>query len=311
MLPRLLTVLALGVTASLLPLVAPAPVTLPAATAGCVPARTWKPRAQPRFGVSLSTSPGVDLGDDLRVEQRRFGTRVPVLRTWDNGVPDPATVRNRAEWFGRRWLVTSLKIAPQDVLSGAYDARLRAYFRALPRRAPIFWSYFHEPEDDVAAGSFTAAQYRDAFRHVADIAAAQCRRTLYPTVILMGWTVDPASKLDWSDYYPGSSYVSVLGWDPYNGAEGYAASYRSPRDVAGAVVRVSRNAGKPFGIAETGSVRIAGDTDGTGRAAWLRELARYLRRRNATFVTYFQSTNKGDFELRDRPSVRAWRSAMD
>jgi hypothetical protein len=310
-LPRLVTVLTLVITASLLPLVAPAPLSLPTATAGCSQARKWKPRAQPRFGVSLSTSPVVDLGDDLRVEQRRFGTRVPVLRTWDNGVPDTATVRNRGEWFGRRWLVTSLKLAPQDVLSGAYDARLRAYFRALPRRAPIFWSYFHEPEDDIAGGSFTAAQYRDAFRHVAGIAAAQCRRNLYPTLILMGWTADPGSHRSWRDYYPGRRYVSVLGWDPYNGAEGYAASYRTPRDIAGAVIRVSHHAGKPFGIAETGSVRIAGDADGAGRAAWLRGLARYLRRKNAAFVTYFQSTNKGDFELRDRAGVRAWRSAMD
>jgi hypothetical protein len=30
----------------------------------------------------------------------------------------------------------------------------------------------------------------------------------------------------------------------------------------------------------------------------------------AVYVTYFQSLTNGDFELRDSPSVSAWRTAM-
>ncbi len=137
-----------------------------------------------------------------------------------------------------------------------------------------------------------------------------CHSNLYPTVILMGWTAMPASKLDWTDYYPGSSYVSVLGWDPYNGANGDATSYKSAASIFDPVVAASKSVGKPFGIAETGTVRIPGDSAGTGRAAWLKSAAAYLKTNKAVFTTYFQSTNKGDFELRDAPSVSAWKTVM-
>jgi len=305
----LVTALLLALTSA--PLVAPTAVpVLSGAEAACTKAPKWKARANPRFGISLSYTSSANLGEDLGHEQQRFGTRIPVLRTWDNGVPEPHVVEQRNEWYGKRWLVTSIKIAPSAVLSGDHDAALRRYFAAMPRRSPVFWNYFHEPEDEVKRGEFSAEQYRRAFRHIAGIAASECRGNLYPTLVLMGWTADPASDLDWHDLYPGKRYVSVLAWDPYNGAEGYASSYRSPRDIAGAVVRASRSAHRPFGIAETGSVRINGDASGEGRADWLRKMASYFRAQNAVFVTYFQSTNNGDFELRDEPSLRAWGAAM-
>ena len=279
------------------------------AEAACTKAPAWK-KKDTRFGIGLSTSDAPNLGADLVAEQKRFRTRIPVIRTWDTGMPRDYAWEERSKWFGKRWIVTSLKLSPQEVNAGTHDNALRNYFKTAPRKQPIFYSFFHEPEDEVKNGQFTTAQYRAAFRRIVDIASSFCRSNLYPTLVLMGWTADPSSRLDWRDYYPGADYVSVLGWDPYNGANGYASSYRPPRQIFGHVVAASRAAGKPFGIAETGSVRIAGDASGKGRATWLRKSRRYLDRKNAAFVTYFQSTNKGDFELRDDPSIGAWRRAM-
>lgn len=259
-----------------------------------------------RFGISLSTSNGQTLGQDLAAEERRFGTRIPVVRTWDPSVPPSNAWERRKPWFGSRWIVTSMKIPPAQVLSGRHDAALRHYFRTAPRRAPIFWNYWHEPEDEVRRGEFGKRQYRRAFRHIVRLAASTCRSNLHPTLILMGWTADPRSGLDWRDYYPGRRHISVLAWDPYNSANGNPRSYVAPKTLFRNVVRVTRAAGKPLGIAETGSELVSGDR-GAGRAEWLRKTGRHLKRKDALFVTYFQSLNNGDFELRDRASVDAWK----
>ena len=279
------------------------------ASAACVTAPTWNPTTT-RFGISLSGSSGSSVTDDLAAEERRFGTRVNAVRTWDSTIPTGDVWAKRTAGFGSRYVVTSIRAKPQDVIAGRYDSQLRSYFSSAPTTMPIFWNYFHEPEDEVKAGQFTAAQFVQAHKRIADIAGSYCRSNLYPTLVLMGWTAMPASKLDWTDYYPGSGYVSVLGWDPYNGAQGDATSYRSPATLFDAVVGKSRAAGKPFGIAETGTARIPGDSSGTGRAAWLKQVESYMEANRAVFVTYFQSTNNGDFELRDAPGVAAWKAAM-
>lgn len=286
-----------------------APGSTPEASAACVKAPAWTSTST-KFGISLGGGSRTSVVDDLATEENRFGTHIPVVRTWDSYIPTGDVWKKRAAGFGSRYIVTSIRAKPSEINSGKYDSQLRSYFSSAPTTTPIFWNYYHEPEDEVKAGQFTAAQFVSAFKHVADIAGSYCRSNLYPTLVLMGWTVDPSARLDWTDYYPGAGYVSVLGWDPYNGAHGEATSYRSAASLFGNVVATSKAAGKPFGIAETGSDRIPGDSTGTGRAAWLTSIASYLDANNAAWVTYFQSTANGDFELRDSPGITAWRKAM-
>jgi beta-mannanase len=278
-----------------------------AASAACTKAPTWK-ATTPRFGISLGGSSGSSVINDLTNEEKRFGTTIKVVRTWDNYIPTTNVWAKRN--YGSRWVVTSIQEKPQAVINGTYDSALRQYFSNAPTTAPIFWNYWHEPEDNVKAGEFTAAQFVAAWKHIADIAASYCRTNLYPTLDLMGWTTEAASKLNWKDYYPGSDYVSVLAWDPYNNARGIASSYATPASIFASPVAASAAAGKPFAIAETGSTRTPGDSSGTGRAAWLTQVASYLRTNKAVFTTYFQSTNTADFELRDAPGIAAWKAAM-
>ncbi len=65
------------------------------------------------------------------------------------------------------------------------------------------------------------------------------------------------------------------GFDCYNGGHVNAA-YRAPADMLADVVRVSNATGKPWGIAELGSIIVRGD-DGSGRAQWLRGVANFAR----------------------------------
>jgi hypothetical protein len=97
---------------------------------------------------------------------------------------------------------------------------------------------------------------------------------LRATLILMCFTVNPASGRNWTNYYsPGN--IDVLGWDCYNHGEARGV-YGDPATLYSRAIQVSRGAGLPWGMAEIGSTLARGDTTGTRRAAWLIDVARYL-----------------------------------
>ena len=199
------------------------------------------------------------------------------------------------------------------MLAGKYDAALLAWFTAAPRDQETYWSYVHEPEAEIAKGSYTAAAYRTAWQHISRLEDQANNPHLHSTLILMAWTVNPASGLNWKDYYPGDGYINVLGWDPYNdaGSDAGPSTYPAPADIYGGVVAVSKAAGKPFGIAETGSRLIPSDPSGVGRAAWLTKVGKYLKDNSALFVAYWDSAVKiGDYRLTDAPSAAAWRKLV-
>lgn len=263
------------------------------------------------FGSSLGRSSSdetfqaaVDYTDrnlgDVRVV-RYFEPHMPV--EWSKRLP---------ELVGKTILV-SFRPEPADVLSGSHDKALLEWFEAAPTDQDVYWSYWHEPEPDIASGKFSAEAYRAAWRHISKLAAQAENPRLHSTLILMGWTVDPYSQRKWRTYYPGDAYIDVLGWDVYNDAHSVAgpSGYPSPSSLFDDVVRVSKAADKPFGIAETGSRLVPSDRSGTQRAAWLTNLGRYLKNNDAVFVAYWNSVDKGDFRLLDKPSQNAWRTLVE
>ena len=84
----------------------------------------------------------------------------------------------------------------------------------------------------------------------------------------MAWSVDPASGRNWRDYYAGDATIDVLGWDAYN-LIANKGRYDTPDHVFGKSIAVSKSVGKPYGFAEFGSMIAAGDSNGSGRGAWL------------------------------------------
>ncbi|MFT4220215.1 MAG: glycosyl hydrolase [Microbacterium sp.] len=227
------------------------------------------------------------------------------IRVFFGGLPDWQEISTRKGTD----LVVSFKIDPKSVLTGRHDAALRAWFGNAPRDVQVFWTYFHEPEDEIERGAFSADEFRRAWKHIAMLSREQCRSNLHSTLILMGWTVEPASGRDFDDYYPGAAYVDVLGWDPYNAIDG--SGYQSPDTIFSAPIEVSKAEKKPFAIAETGSLLMGAD-NGTQRAEWLRDIAVYLRAEGALFVTYYDtvSSRGNDFRLTDVPSREAWRTIV-
>ena len=256
-----------------------------------------------RFGASVDDVSG-DWTKALHKSDRRYG-RMDTVRVFDPGLP--------SGWSGRlgdtkRPLVYSFDARPSAVLAGIYDHAIRQWFRAAPKRWPIWWSYIHEPEDNIARGEFTASRYRAAWRHVYQLSQAAHNHQLHPTLILMCWTLSPNSGRTFSDYYPGD-FIKVLSWDCYNSAS-VATSYKAPSAIFGRAVAKTRALGKGFGVAEFGSRLVPGD-DGSRRAMWLADVARYTAKHHARFVTYWDANiPAGSFKLRDLPSSRSWRSVV-
>ncbi len=236
-------------------------------------------------------------GVSLATETSQFG-HVPLVRVYNAGLPQA--------WPGNAGannsdVVVSFKALPATILSGTNDAQLTAWFKGAPTTHTVWWTYYHEPEDQIAAGTFTAASYRAAWAHLVALAAKANNTHLRATLILMSWTLNPKSHRTFSDYYPGDSVINTLGWDGYPGS----TTLTPPDQFMGPAVALSKSMGKPFGFAEFGSPIVA------GRGPWLTSVGQYLRSNGAVFGTYFNSTNGANYVLNDQTSISAWKTVMN
>ncbi|WP_319459174.1 hypothetical protein [Micromonospora sp. RTP1Z1] len=280
----------------------PASASPSASTAGPGPAFTGTRQTLP--GASIAVQSGETFGQALSRSDRTFG-KLRMARVFYPGLP-PAWNGSRADVVDRT-VVVSFKASPQEVNSGKYDSRLASWFASIPREHNVYWSYFHEPEDDVEGGAFTAAAYKSAWRRIAGLADRADNPKLINTIILMCWTLDPKSGRNFDAFYPGGDLVETLGWDCYNWGAKWKR-YASPQEIYGRMISKSRELGKPWGVAETGSDLVPGDS-GTDRATWIRSMAGYLNDQRPEFVAYYnQVVSQGDFRLQDSPSIQAWRS---
>ena len=231
---------------------------------------------------------------------------VSLVRLYAPGPPPSWHELNRD--LGAVHAVISFKADPEEVISGALDSRLSAWFAGAPTRRDTYWVYFHEPEDDVERGQFTAAEFRAAWEHVAALAAREGNERLHATVVLMCYTLNPASGRDWHDYVPRADVLEVLAWDCYNTGSDQGV-YADPAVLLDPAVAASHDVGAGWGVAELGAKLAPGD-DGSGRADWLAAVGAYAREHGAEFVTYFDADVGGDFRLRDPASSQAWRQLV-
>jgi len=214
----------------------------------------------------------------------------------------------------KRPISISFKYAPKDVAAGKHDAYLKNWFQTAPRDQDVYWTFYHEPEDNVAGGEFVAADYRAAWTRLRQLANAANNPRLHATLILMDWTLNPLSGRKWKDFYAGKNVIQVLGWDAYN-TKAKKGEYQPVEEIFGPVVAASKAEGLPFAIAETGSHLVAGDK-GAGRAAWAKAMVKYLAANKALYVSYFDidwskssgvAWGVGDFRLRDSNGMAVWR----
>jgi hypothetical protein len=251
------------------------------------------------FGSTISSA------SDLATKTSQFG-HMPIVRVYYPGLPSADAWSGGLPSANNSAVIVSFKALPATILSGADDATLTQFFNSAPSTYPIYYSYYHEPEDNIATGQFTAADYRAAWTHIATLADNAHNPSLHATLTLMAYTLQTASHRNWENYMPSGNVISDLAWDDYpaGGVGLPEASYLAQ------AVSVSKSAGLPFGFAEFNSATAS------NRGAWLTSLASYMSSNGALFGTLYDSPvngglgGSGTFVVSDADSIAAWHTVV-
>lgn len=102
----------------------------------------------------------------------------------------------------------------------ATHSALTAFWNTFPwsTLTEVYITLYHEPEDNIAAGTFTVAQFKAAINKLADLVSAYGQPKLKVCFILMGaWTFDSTSSYSAYDFVTGWNLpkIHAIGLDPY------------------------------------------------------------------------------------------------
>lgn len=176
--------------------------------------------------------------------------------------------------------VYSGKVLPQNLTVG----QLVALFKSCPTDRPFRYCVWHEPEDDIAAGHFTVAQYKAAWG-VARQAQQQVGPHIVLMPILMGYTWSAGSRRNLADYIPDPANFDELGADIYFAGNIGSAVSAIPTGFD-AVAATAKQLGKPWGIGEAG---VGTKVTGQARLDALALYAKTAKAKGATVVCYFNN----------------------
>ena len=251
----------------------------------------------PLFGASIN-------GTDLGQETSEFG-HMAIVRTYYPGLPSANAWTAGLPAANKSAVIVSFKAQPTAILSGQDDTALSHFFDTAPTGDPIYWSYYHEPEGNIADGEFTLADYKAAWAHVVSLANAAHNPYLHSTLILMEWDLQKASGRNWKDYLPGDGLISTLGWDAYpmGSANNINPQIQSAAAFMAPAVAASKSVGLPYGFAEFGL------STPNGRPGCLAGIGNYLLNSGAEFATYFNGCAQyPTLQLTDPSSIAIWKS---
>jgi hypothetical protein len=161
----------------------------------------------------------------------------------------------------------SFQIPPAQLISGAYDARLRTFLASTPRNVVL--TNHHEPEQEIEAGQFTFAQFRAAqlrLNQLVDEQNAIDGGTRKVSVILMISTFGGYQGRNPSNYWPtvarDGGTVDVISADVYNAPHGTGAAvpfgyttgtnWKAPAALVRPVLTFARQNNTDWAISELG-----------------------------------------------------------
>ncbi len=212
----------------------------------------------------------------------------------------------------RSAIVVSFKVLPLEIISNTapgHSAAIGAienFFDTAPRSYPIYYVYWHEPEDNIVALQFTLSDYLKAWGDIVGMARAAHNDDLHSTLVLMGFDVLPHSGRSWKSYLPPGNIISTISWDSYP-VKGVGTP--SPASFMAADVAASRAAHMRFGFSEFNTTTVA------GRPAWLTSVGAYIKASGALYGTLYDSADmggihSGTFVISDAASENAWSNVV-
>jgi hypothetical protein len=203
------------------------------------------------------------------------------------------------DWTARDYSTNQPAATWAGIASGAEDPQINAEAAAVKAFGqPMMLTFQAEPEQTSNSVYGTSSDYVSAWRHIHDVFAADG-----VTNVVWVWDVegDPSAH-DYTDWYPGDSYVDWIMWDPYNwyGCNGSTAVWRSFSQIVSPMYTwLTENSGtpgngdylsKPWGLGEFGTVE--GPTP-TAKEQWFEDAISSAQQSfpNLKALVYFDSTD--------------------
>lgn len=210
--------------------------------------------------------------------RRTYNTTLPPSWAASNAASDVAA--GRESYWSWKPSVTSFPT------SATQRAAFSAFLDTIPAGHPTIIAAWHEPEDDIEAGSYTLAQWAALQEAVGTIIKSKNRPELRFSIVLMGqWTFDTRSgrtAWNWLGLVPWD-LVDVVGIDPYRTVVGTSTSMETLLTVnnsgtgtggsAPSTMQVLESWGKPVSLAEWGTFSSTAASNATFIAdayAWMK-----------------------------------------
>jgi Glycosyl hydrolase family 26 len=164
-----------------------------------------------------------------RATESKLGRKLAAIRMyahWDTPFPDATSTWARN---GGRLVLLSVQsgtmhgaVVPyRDIAAAApgapvYGAIVRWANAVKAFRAPIFFTFNHEPEGVRSDRNGTAQEYIAAWRRIVDVFRQQAVRNARYMFIATAHGFGPDSARQAARYYPGDAYIDAIGADAYN-----------------------------------------------------------------------------------------------
>jgi beta-mannanase len=209
------------------------------------------------------------------------------------------------------WMNGSVGVPLDEIINGAHDTLIRNRAQAAQSIGQKFFlRWGHEmngnwyPWDGFHSGANAAAtaKYIAAYRHIHDLfVAAGATNVLWvfsPNVD----SVPGDAWNQWSNYYPGDSYVDWMAFDGYNwGTVQAGSSWRAFTAITGTIYAGLAAKGKPIMIPEMASAEQGGD-----KAAWIAAILPALKASYPALKAFvwFHMNKETDWRIDSSPQAR-------
>jgi hypothetical protein len=251
-----------------------------------------------------------------------------IYRTYDVGFHYPTWQQTLAYLnHGNATEDYSFQLSPADVAAGKDDAILTSFIATTPKDVII--TNWHEPEQEIAAGQFTAAQFRNSIIKLAQIVRAQNALdggTRRVSVILMYDTIYGFKGRNPYDYWPGrdpngQNWADLISFDtyalPHNTLtaccpRGYTdgIKWQTAKYLLDPSINFAKSIGSPWMVSEFGYLEDIHDP--THKARSIQDFVAYARQNGAVAVEYWDASGtRADWRLRySSAATTAWRNLV-
>jgi hypothetical protein len=279
------------------------------------------------FGAKTSNQVWYDANIGHEAVRAHFQGGWPKNSLWSSSAAagDPASAVSHIRVIPFGWGQTGPS-APgawtfAEIINGAHDADINTFIHSAPHNALL--TFYKEPENDVASGYMTAAQFRQAQIKWAQLirAANTADHAQRKAVIaLEGADFLSGSNHPASQYWPGNDssgkpWADVLGVDVYAPQPGNTGSndpytdgtkWKTPTQLFDPSRLQAEAWGVPFGVAEFGYLEDR--TDPTHKATALTQAGAYAHAYNLVFMEYWDDSGaRGKWNLSSSTNAtHAW-----